>query len=108
VQEFESTGKTKQDAIDNAKMIEYTVELTDDSIFIFHPNIRSKIEEGFIIQGLNLTLYIPYGQRFVIHRNLENILGNMNRYGYYQSQLGPENTWEFTPNSLECITCNSY
>ena len=56
VQTFESHGASKQQAIENAKMVVYNVE-AKDSTLTFDSNIRFKKDAIFRAQKLNMTLF---------------------------------------------------
>lgn len=105
VQIFESQGRSRKDAIENAQMISYNIDV-EDSIFIFDSNISFKDKAIFRAQRLDMTLYIPYNKPFVMERNLRHILRNtIYNNGYRESDIGA-NTWMFTEQGrLKCITC---
>lgn len=102
---FEARGKSRKDAIENAKMVTYNVVL-EDSIFHFDSNMEFKEDASFRAQSLEMTLYIPYNQKFTMDYDLRHILKNtMYRYDYRVSQI-EDNTWTFTENGLQCLTCS--
>lgn len=105
VQVFESQGRSRKDAIENAQMISYNVDV-QDSIFLFDSNISFKDKAVFRAQRLDMTLYIPYNKPFVMERSLRHILRNtIYSNGYRESDIGA-NTWMFTEQGrLKCITC---
>lgn len=105
VKEFESRGRSRKEAVENAKMIEYNVAL-NDSIFIFDSNISFKSEGQFRGQDLDMVLYIPYNKPFKMEYDFRHILRNtIYRHGYDVNDMNEENTWIFTPAGLECTTC---
>jgi len=104
VQEFEAHGKSRKDAIENAQMVTYNMML-DDSVFIFDSNIKFKDQAKFRAQTLDMILYVPYYSRFQMTYELRHILKNtIYRNGYSISEMG-DNIWQFTPDKLECLTC---
>ncbi|MDN5201103.1 PspC domain-containing protein [Fulvivirgaceae bacterium BMA10] len=104
VKNFESRGRTRQRAIENAKMVDYTVAL-EDSVFIFDSNIEFKRNADFRAQELDMTLYIPYNKPFKMDYDMSYIIRNtLWRNGYRSYQL-EDNTWMFTEDGLQCITC---
>jgi len=106
VQEFESRGRTRQDAIENAQMISYEVALKDDSVLRFDSNITFKSDAQFRGQKLNMTLYIPYDHPFIMYNDLRHLIYNtIGRYNYKLRDMGSDNTWIFTQSGLECVTC---
>ncbi len=108
IQEFESRGRTRKEAIDNARMIDYGVRL-NDSIFVFDSNIAFKENAQFRGQRLSMTFYIPYNTPFVIDESLRHIIYNtIYRYNYRVSDLDENNEWIFDESGLQCITCEGY
>ena len=101
---FEARGKTRMDAIENAKMITYNVTL-DDSVFTFDSNIQFKDNARFRGQKLDMILYLPYNRPFQMDEDLRYIIRNTIYYhGFRVSQM-EGNTWEFTDDGLKCLTC---
>jgi phage shock protein PspC (stress-responsive transcriptional regulator) len=105
VQEFESRGRSRKEATDNAQMIEYNVQL-QDSVLLFDSNIQFKNNARFRNQRLNMTLYIPYNQPFIMTERMQHIIYNtLYRYDYRVSDIDDDNRWIFTREGLECTTC---
>jgi phage shock protein PspC (stress-responsive transcriptional regulator) len=103
---FESRGKSRSDAIENARMVSYNVTL-EDSVFTFDSNIRFGDEAKFRGQRLDMIMYIPYNQPFLMDEDLRYILKNtVYYYGFRVSQM-EGNTWMFTEDGLQCLTCSS-
>lgn len=102
---FEARGKSRMDAIENAKMVTYNVVL-DDSVFVFDSNIQFNADAKFRRQTLDMILYVPYNQPFLMDEDMRYILTNtIYYYGYRNSQM-EGNTWMFTEEGLECLTCS--
>jgi phage shock protein PspC (stress-responsive transcriptional regulator) len=105
-QRFEARGKSRKDAIDNAKMVTYNVVL-DDSVLTFDSNIQFSDEAKFRGQKLDMILYIPYNQTFMMDEDLQYIIrSTIYSNGYRVSQM-EGNTWMFTEDGLQCLTCTS-
>ncbi len=103
-QEYYATGKSRNDASENAKMIEYGLNV-QDSIFTFDSNIRFKDDARFRNQELEMTLYLPEGQKFMIDEDMKYIIGSfMYREGYSNRDMNG-NIFEFENERLKCITC---
>ena len=103
---FESQGKTRTDAEENTKMITYNVT-QEDSVLYFDSNVKFNRDAIFRAQRLSMTLYVPYGAKFKMDRDLRYILENtIYRHGYKVSDMG-ENTWTYTKKGLECLTCGN-
>lgn len=100
VQHFESQGASGQVAIENAKMVEYTVTLKD-SVFTFDSNLQFKKDAIFRGQRLHMTLFVPYDYPFVLDDNIYQLVSS---YTDYEKRNG--NTWTITKeNHLKCISC---
>jgi len=99
VQSFESRGASKQQAIENAKMVVYNV-VVKDSILTFDSNIRFKEDAIFRAQRLNMTLYIPYNYPFVLDESSSRFI---TQYIDYDDLEG--NTWIMTDKGIKCQTC---
>ena len=104
VQTFESRGSSRKNATENAKMVIYRVDV-QDSIFTFDSNIQFDESAVFRAQRLEMTLYIPYNEKFMMEEPLKHILRNtLHRNGYNVYQM-EGNTWLFNRGGLRCITC---
>jgi phage shock protein PspC (stress-responsive transcriptional regulator) len=104
VSKFNSRGRTRQEAINNAQMVGYQVT-HEDSTLIFDSNITFNEDAKFRAQSLDMELYIPYDQEFFMNENLKHIIRNtIYRSGFSVSQM-EGNTWMFTEAGLRCLTC---
>jgi hypothetical protein len=102
---YEARGRTTQRALENAQMIDYQVEVTD-SVFAFPSTFQFKEDALFRGQELDLTLYIPYGQQFMMDRELQEILRTSVLYTNDLSVSDmQDNVFMFTANGLQCLTC---
>jgi hypothetical protein len=102
---FEAVGKSRAEAIENAKMVSYQVNV-EDSVITFDSNIQFLDGARFRGQQLEMTLYIPYNRTFQMDYDMRYILRNtIYYYGYREHQIGT-NTWMFTPDGLQCLTCS--
>ncbi len=106
VKSFEARGRSRQDAIQNAKMVEYSV-VQDDSTIIFDSNFTFKDGSEFRAQELYMTLYIPYDTPFKMTYRLRHVLSNtLYHNGYNTNDLG-NNTWMISDDEgLLCLTCD--
>ncbi len=103
-QNYYAKGRTREEAIENAKKIVYNVEVMD-SVFLFNSMFNFGEGVGFRNQHLNMTLYIPEGQQFIIDENMKHLLGIfMYRQGYSNRML-KDNVWAFEEQELKCVTC---
>ena len=107
VQDFSARGTTKKEAIDHAKEIGYNI-LQQDSILIFDSNIDFGSIARFRDQDLMMTMYIPYGQTFIMKNDFDNLIYYSFGYQGYSSSQIIGNTWMFNPTGLECVTCTNF
>lgn len=100
VQTFEAQGPSRQQAIENAKMISYHVSV-QDSVLAFDSNIQFKEDAVFRGQRLNMTLYLPYNYPFVLDEASSRFI---TQYIDYDDLEG--NTWIITEKEgIVCQTC---
>ncbi|HRJ31691.1 MAG TPA: PspC domain-containing protein [Cyclobacteriaceae bacterium] len=100
VQVFEAQGSSRMKAIENARMVEYTVSQSD-SIITFDSNIQFKENAIFRAQRLNMTLFIPYDYPFVLDNNIWRLV---NQYIDRDQRSG--NTWVINKDGyLTCTSC---
>jgi len=104
-QEYFSRGKTKAEAMNNAKLLVYNYSLLD-SIVTFDEGFDISSINVFRDQKLNLTLEIPYEKPFIMERSLLKVLRNtIYRNGYRSSELSSKTVWTFNEKGLVCLTC---
>ena len=104
VQVFMARGSSRQQAEENARMVSYKVT-QKDSVLIFDSNFTFNQDSKFRAQELDITLYIPFGEKFLMEEDLKHILrSTLYRDGYSVYQM-EGNTWTYTQSGLECITC---
>lgn len=103
-QEFIASGASRIEAVASAKTIKYGVDV-QDSVFTFDSNLNFDGMMGFRKQHVELTIYMPVGQRFVLDENMKYLIGSfLFREGYSDSDI-PGNVWAFDSSGLKCITC---
>lgn len=104
VQRFGAQGYTRKNGVENAQMVEYNV-LQQDSTLTFDSNLSFKKGAKFRAQRLDMELFIPYGQTFVIEEDLWRLIDNnyMDYDGYHDSNFNK--TWKMTESGFECINC---
>ncbi len=99
VQNFKAQGSTKQNAIENARMVDYNFE-TRDSVITFDSNIQFKKNAIFRAQRLDMVLYMPYHYPFVMDEATSRFIS---QYIDYENLDGFR--WEMTEKGLVCINC---
>jgi phage shock protein PspC (stress-responsive transcriptional regulator) len=101
---FEAQGRNWQDAGNNARLALYNV-VQQDSSLIFDSNLSLDPGISYRAQRLDMTLFVPMGQKFTIDKNFDGILEHtLHLNGYNVSQL-EGNTWMFVKSGIVCVTC---
>ncbi|MEM1135522.1 MAG: head GIN domain-containing protein, partial [Bacteroidota bacterium] len=106
VQHFESRGKTRQYAIENAKNIVYQYNIENANLS-FAPNFTLKNNTPYRGQQVDMKLYIPYNKEFTLSESLRDVLSDrsLKSEGYSFHNLGDRNVWIYNENGLNCLTC---
>ena len=103
VQRFTAQGSTRKSGIENAQMVDYRVNQID-SVLEFDSNITFKKNAKFRAQRLDMDLFIPYNQPFVVDENAWRLLSENYRQWEY-SETNKTQTWKLTEKGLVCLTC---
>jgi len=105
VQRFKSQGFSRKNGSENAQMVTYAV-LEQDSTLLFDSNISFKKDAKFRAQRLEMDLFIPYGQTFLVDEDLWRIIENDYRDydGYRDSNMNK--IWKMTDHGFECTNCS--
>ncbi len=104
VQRFRAQGTTRKNGAENAQMVDYKV-VQQDSVITFDSNMTFKKEAKFRAQRLDMELFIPIGQTFVIEEDLWRLIDN-NHWdydGYRDSNFNK--TWKMTEQGFQCVNC---
>ncbi|NJN24695.1 MAG: PspC domain-containing protein [Cyclobacteriaceae bacterium] len=102
--EFIASGASRTEAVNNAKMINYGIDISD-SVFRFDSSFKLDPNSGFRKQHVDLTLYIPIGQNFVMEEDMKYLQDNfLFREGFSDSDMR-DNVWAFDSSGLKCTTC---
>jgi phage shock protein PspC (stress-responsive transcriptional regulator) len=100
IQEFKAQGTTRAKAIENAKMVDYNVDVRD-SVFTFDSNLKFKPDAIFRAQQLDMILMVPYNTPFTMDEGVTRMLTHYVDWSERDNQ-----TWKYTEEKgLECITC---
>lgn len=97
---YRARGSTHTRAVENARMISYTVT-QQDSILLFDPQIHFAADAVFRDQELDVTLKIPYDQPFVMDEEFALFIQN-----YVHLDDADSHTWVITRDGLECRDCD--
>ncbi|MEK6780617.1 MAG: PspC domain-containing protein [Bacteroidota bacterium] len=107
IERFEAQGVTRKIAGENAQTVTYTVTQSD-SILTFDSNIIFKPGAKFYAQRLDVDIFIPYNQPFVVDAELWRYIDTNIIHGYgsnYRSLNFETQTWIMTERGCECVTC---
>lgn len=100
---FEAQGSSRKNAEENAQMVSHNVALKD-SILYFDSDLTFDRDAIFRAQRLDMTLYVPYGAKFMVDEDMRELLRNSYRFNRYN--MG-DNIWSFASDGLKCLTCNN-
>jgi phage shock protein PspC (stress-responsive transcriptional regulator) len=104
-QELFSRGRTRQEALENAKKLSYSYSVSD-SVITFEEGFDLRTLDAFRDQRINLTLNIPYDRPFIMERSLLEILRNtIYNNGYRSSDVRSSAVWVFNEAGLVCLNC---
>ena len=105
---YYASGETKAKALENAKAIDYKWEWSNDSTMLFNSNILFEKDQPFRNQEVDVTLYMPIGQKFVLPYDIRSIIRHTVYYYGYEVRDLKNNTFFFTDmETLECEGCTS-
>jgi phage shock protein PspC (stress-responsive transcriptional regulator) len=105
VQDFSARGGSRQMAMDQAELMEYEV-MQDGASLIFDSNFDYGEGALFRDQELRMTLYIPFGQEFIMEDGFDELIYYSFSYQGYRASDILENTWVYNPSGLDCVTCD--
>jgi len=101
---FEARGATRALATENAKTVDYTINQLD-SIITFDSNITFKKDAKFSGQDLDVEVFIPYNQPFIVEKNLRHIIHNWVVNSNSNESYNTDQTWVITEKGITCSTC---
>jgi len=103
-QRFEAQGSSWKDARNNARLARYSV-VQQDSTLIFDSNLLIDKNLPYRMQRLEMTMYVPFNQKFTMDPQMEEILHmTLTPHGYNVGQIDG-NVWMFKRSGLKCLTC---
>jgi len=97
-------GKSKKDAVNNAKMITYNYTITDSLIGL--GNYLSVARESKIRgQEVKIKLYLPVGKSIYLNKSLKRIIHNVDNVtnSWDHDMLGER--WVMLEDGLTCLDC---
>lgn len=99
VKTFSAKGSTRQQAIENAKMVDYGVAI-NDSVIVFDSNVRFHDDAIFRDQRVDIVLRVPRDYPFVLDESASRKISH-----WIDWDKRDDNTWMMTEKGLTCITC---
>ena len=98
-------GSSNKDARKNAAAVEYNVNQKGSDL-VFDSKLTFGDGAKFRFQNMDVTLYIPYGKKFKMDQDMDEIIINtLHLDGYYGYQMDG-NIWVFNTDGLDCTTCD--
>ncbi len=107
VERFQSQGPSRKIAGENARMVDYNVVQTDSTLS-FDSNITFKPDAKFRAQRLDVDIFVPYKQKFVVDADLWRLINThvIQSRDYYRFSLNENTqTWQMTEDGIECVSC---
>jgi phage shock protein PspC (stress-responsive transcriptional regulator) len=105
VRSAQARGSNAQEALQNATMVKYNV-VQQANVIQFDQGYGLDANAVFRGQHINLELLVPYGQEFIMQKNLAEILRHtLYPHGYNVNDLGKDRRWKFTEEGLKCLNC---
>ncbi len=102
-----SKGKSRQDARDNAGMIEHQVNLSDDRLEI-QGYFLSDVKNRFGEQKIYVDLYLPEGQVIYLDESSRTFLYDVdNIQEVYDNDMAGHH-FKMTRDGLDCLDCEVY
>ncbi|NQX99302.1 MAG: PspC domain-containing protein, partial [Flavobacteriales bacterium] len=99
-----SGGKSRKDAVNNAKMISYSYSVTDSSFFL--GNYLSVLKEDKIRgQQIKLKLYLPVGKTIYLDKSLKYILYDVDNVTRTRDKKMVNKKWVMLEDGLTCLDC---
>jgi len=105
VEMSQSRGKNRQDAIRNARSLDYKIEQTGNTLLFDETFL---IPKGSMYRGqsIKLVLKVPEGKSVHLSDDMDRLIYDIeNVTNTYDGDMVGK-TWTMTPNGLECIGCN--
>jgi len=105
VQEFRAKGRTEDQAIQNAKMLDYRIQQRDSTL-IFDRQARINSGGAFRDQELSLKIYLPQNKKFRLNQEFVYLASNYFDKDYDFEKINlRKSVWEFRDDKFTCATC---
>lgn len=100
-----SRGRNQAEAEKNREKIQHDFTLVDENTISIPKALYAKDERKWRAQGLSYTLYVPMGKKVYFDENASKVISDVIFNGEYTKKDLAYNTWQMTPNGLQCVTC---
>ncbi|QNF34863.1 DUF2807 domain-containing protein [Adhaeribacter swui] len=105
VQEFRAKGRTEEEAIRNAQMLDYRIQQRDSTL-IFDRQARINKGGAFRDQDLSLKIYLPQNKKFRLNQEFVYMASNYFDKDYDFEKINLRRSiWEFRDDKFTCATC---
>ncbi|MBK0404590.1 PspC domain-containing protein [Adhaeribacter sp. BT258] len=106
IQQFSAEGRTEEDAIKNAQMMNYRAVLKD-SMLVLDNGFTFKQNAIFREQELALKLRLPEGKTYRISYDMARLLPESNFDLNYSNEQISKHGWKIKNNVFTCVTCTA-
>ncbi len=103
-QTYTALGPNRSEAIENARKMIYHIT-ANDSVFSFDSKMDFRPDARYRRQELDITVYIPKRQKFILDPGLKHLLGGYLYRQGFSNRMIDGNIWMFEDEGLTCITC---
>ena len=100
-----SRGKTKSNAAEYAKDIDYSYKISGDNI-TFDQYLTTDITNSIRGQQVEITIYVPQGKSIYFSEGMLRIIHDIHNYTNSLDRDMPNKIWTMTDRGLECIGCD--
>jgi phage shock protein PspC (stress-responsive transcriptional regulator) len=100
-----SRGKTKSNAAEYAKDIDYSYKISGDNI-TFDQYLTTDITNSIRGQRVEITIYVPQGKSIYFSEDMLRIIHDIHNYTNSLDRDMPNKVWTMTKRGLECIGCD--
>ena len=105
-EKYKAKGRTKKDALDRAKGMEYSLEQSD-SLILFDDFFKMNSSEKYRNQEMEIVLYIPVGMSIYLDNDMEDIIYDIDNVTNTRDDHMLDHTWLMTQSGLICTDCSS-
>jgi phage shock protein PspC (stress-responsive transcriptional regulator) len=101
----ESRGKSRKEAHDNIRDVEYDY-MEIGNLISFSPYFSIPKENGYHFEQLKIRLLVPIGKSVYLHESTERIIYDIENVTNTWDPYMIEKVWTMTKDGLECIDCD--